>query len=206
MNQFNMELSSHSRLSRPLFAGANQHHFTPRNVSGNGPSGSGGIGAHHNYTSAAFLPPPEYTTSNPNRCPPNSNDTLFGSRPFVTPSAEEAAATAAECQRMRMPSNSSSILLAQSGAERRMAQAAVVVGSTTTTASAAAMAGRRVNILGGNGGGGGRCNSSDSAEVEDGRNGGEIVSSFTLSIYFKYLGWDFVLNQMFIIFNVAKKL
>lgn len=164
----------YSRLSRPLFAGANQHHFTPRNASGNGPSGSGGIGAHHNYSSSAYLPPPEYTTSNPNRCPPNSNDTLFGSRPFVTPSAEEAAATAAECQRLRMPSNSSSILLAQSGAERRMAQAAVVVGSTTTTASATAMAGRRVYVVGG-----GR-RGSDSAEVEDGRSNEQVSIFFYL--------------------------
>lgn len=99
-------------MSRPLFSGSNQLHRIPR-VVGSGATGASGStfgssGASstpfHNYASTAY-PPPQYTTANPNRCPPNSNDTLFGSRPYVTPSAEEAAAAVAELQRSRRVSD-----------------------------------------------------------------------------------------------------
>lgn len=96
-------------MSRPLFTGSNQLHRIPRCVNSASAGGAGttfgSSGASgtpfHNYASTAY-PPPQYTTANPNRCPPNSNDTLFGSRPYVTPSAEEAAAAVAELQRLRM--------------------------------------------------------------------------------------------------------
>lgn len=65
-----------SRHSRPLFS--QNHRRLPGRV-GNGPSNIGhpfGVQGYHNYASTSY-PLPEYTTSNPNRCPPNSND-VFG--------------------------------------------------------------------------------------------------------------------------------
>lgn len=61
-----------SRLSRPLFS--QNHHRLPR--VGNGPSNISnpfGTQGYHSYASTSY-PLPEYTTSNPNRCPHNSND------------------------------------------------------------------------------------------------------------------------------------
>ncbi|KAJ6644615.1 hypothetical protein Bhyg_09584 [Pseudolycoriella hygida] len=73
-NENRSAAESPSRLSRPLFP--HSHHRLPR--VGNGPSNInhpfGGQG-YLSYASTSY-PLPEYTTSNPNRCPHNSNDIL----------------------------------------------------------------------------------------------------------------------------------
>lgn len=64
-----------SRHSRPLFS--QNRHRLPR--VGNGPSNIShpfGTQGYHGYATTSYTLP-EYTTSNPNRCPHNSND-IFG--------------------------------------------------------------------------------------------------------------------------------
>lgn len=96
----------YSRLSRPLFTG-HPHHRTPRIVA-NGPTSIstssianvGGCGSsitaastqgYHNFATT-LCPPPEYTTSNPNRCPHNSNSRLLF-EPYTTISTTATAST-----------------------------------------------------------------------------------------------------------------